>query len=389
MTTTPSVEPSAPEPSVEQTPSTENYSTPEQTTSEPSTVATAETDDGGMSLVKDPVTGKVSLKFGTDTNDTPAQEEAPTEPAEEAVDEGEKGTDSVDMGQQAVSEKPMYNLEEFSTALANGRVDADRVPQEYQAQYADYRIREAIQQRQAQQQAAIQREQAQRQQIAQQMSPEQRVQANKDFYNALEEEANSLALKDLGITQEQLDDAEYADNGEQLKREYQNAKDWHKSRLRGEMQARYQQEQAYKQAQQATYNDISAFVEEQRAKEPNFDAIDKTLATRYKTLPYEQGQVIQQALTALQNGTINQQGVQVIQQYYNDCRKEYYAKKNGLKPNGQAKPVVKKAPPVVEGAGQGQQVERSYKPNYSNLRNAKNSDARKAWFSEYFKNNGW
>lgn len=387
-----STESSYSEPAVDTTP---DYSEPtdtgsESTVAEPSdsnTVASVDTDDGGISLVKDAVTGKVSLQFGTNTDNTDQENEAPQEPTEAPEGTQPLGTDSVIEGQEVVNAPiQQYNLEEFSQALANGYVDPNRVPQEYQAQYADYRIREAIQQRQAQQQIQAQKEMEQRQRIAEQMTPENRIQANKDFYNALEEEATNLALKDLGMTQEQLDESEFADDGDEIKRNFENAKSWHKDRLRNEMQARYQQEQAYRNYQQGLYQNIGQFVAEEKAKEPNFDAIDRNLATRYKTLPYEQGRMVESALLSLQNGTINQQGLQVIQDYYNACRKEFYAQKNGLKVNG-AKPAPKK-PPVVENAGQGQQVNHSYKPNYKDLRNA-NVDQRSAWFSEYFKNNGW
>lgn len=384
------VETSAPEPSydspaTETTDSGNSYDSGESGNSEPSVVASAETDDGGMSLVKDPITGQISLKFGSDEEQQTEQPQEENQPQED--DNGERGTDNVDAG-QTTTQAPMYNLDEFSTALANGYVDPSRVPQEYQAQYADYRIREALQQRQAQQQAAYQREMAQRQQLEQQMKPENRTQVNKDFYNALEEEATKAALQDLGMTQEELEEAEFADNAEEIQKNYQNAKDWHKQRIRGELEARYRQEQNYRIQQQNTYARIQQYVAAERAKEPNFDAIDKTLATRYQTMPLNQGRVIESALTALKNGTIDDRGMQIIDKYYQDCRKEWYANKNGLKASGKPQQAPRKAPPVVENAGQGQTVNREYKPNYKSLRNA-TVDQKHAWVREYFKNNGW
>ena len=88
--------------------------------------------------------------------------------------------------------------------------------------------------------------------------------------------------------------------------------------------------------------------------------------------------------TIINNGTINQRGVEVIEKYYNDTRKEFYAKKSGLS----QKPKATPRPPAVESTGSGQQVVNSYKPNYKSLRNA-DVDQRSAWFAEYFKNNGW
>lgn len=359
----------------------ENNQAPEST--EEQTVATAETEDGGsMSVVIDPVTGKRSIKFG---DDEPAEPQATEDTQEDYQEDGEGYvTEGINQGQQVVNNVGKYNLDEFSAALANGRVDPSRVPQEYQAQYADYRIRQAIAERQAQQQAAYQQEQYQRQQIAQQMSPENRVQANRDFFRGLDEEAGKAALKDLGMTQEEYDDAEFADDGDEIRRDYENAKAWHTQRLRNEMQTRYQQEQAYRAQQQNVYANLQDFVAQERAKEPNFDAIDRTLTTRYKNLPYEEGRRVEAALAALNAGTINQQGLEVIEKYWNDSRKEYYAKRNGLQPNGKAT----RRPPVVENAGNGQQVNTSYKPNYKNLRKA-DVDQRSAWFAEYFKNNGW
>lgn len=367
----------------------DSYQDTDNSSAEESVVASAETEDGGMSLVKDPVTGAVTLKFGDvseKANEEPSEQAETEQPAENET--ADKASDSVNEGQNTVQNAPMYDLEGFSNALANGYVDPSRVPQEFQAQYADYRIREALQQRQAQQQAALQREMAQRQQIEQQMNPENRSKTNMDFYNALEEEANRAALADLGMTQEELEDSEYADNAEEIKRNYQNAKDWHKQRIRGELESRYRQEQAYRVQQQNTYSRIQEYVAAERAKEPNFDAIDKMLATRYQTMPLNQGKVVESALNALKNGTIDDRGMQVIDRYYQDCRKEYYASKNGLKPNGKPQQAPRKTPPVVEGAGQGQQVNRTYKPNYQNLRNA-SVDGKNAWISEFLKNNGW
>lgn len=372
----------APEPSYTPEPTTET-SAPEPSTeasassSEPEVVASA----GGMSVVVDPVTGKRSIQYERTEEAQPQEEEQPEEPT---TDEGETSvTEDVDDVQQSF-EAPKYSLEEFSNALASGRVDADRVPQEYQAQYADYRIREALAQRQAQQRQAMAQEQARRQQIAQQMTPENRVQANKDFYRGLDEEARRAALQDLQLTQEQLDDAEFADNGDEVKRDYENAVAWHKDRIRNELQARYQQEQNYKYQQQNVYADIQAFVEQERAKDPNFDAIDRQLATRYKTLPYEQGREIEAALNALKAGTIDRRGVEVVQKYYLDTRKEFHAKKSGIS----AKPKAVKKPPVVESTGSGQQVSPSYKPDYGALRTA-NVNQRSEWFKQFFKNKGW
>ena len=358
-------------------------------------IASAETEDGGMMLVKDPVSGKVSLQLGGDTDsgeeDVKAAEEtteaqqninqAPQQQVEQGV-----GTDAVAQGQEALN-MPKYDLEEFSQALANGYVDPTRVPDEYQAQYADYRIRQAITARQAQEQRAAMEAERQRFEVEARMNPEARIQANKEFYDALEKEASAAAMRDIGITEEWLKENEFTEEGEKAQKDYVKALDWHKQRLRYEVQARYQQEQAYKMQQQQIYADISRFVDAERAKDSNFDMIDRTLATRYKTMPFEQGMVVAHALQALQNGTIDQRGVQIIQKYFQDCRKEFYAQKNGLRPNG-AKPAAPKKPPLVENAGQGQKINRAYKPDYSRLRKA-NVDQRSAWFSEYFKNNGW
>lgn len=389
---TPSVETSAPDTSSNyESPSTETTDVGESSDSsstESSVVATADTEDGGMSVVKDPVTGKVSLKFGDKEDSDSNGEGEDGDSDNEPYGDGNKATDAVNMGQNNVRDLPKYNLDEFSNALVNNNVDPNRVPQEYQAQYADYKIKEALQQRQAQQQAAFEREQAQRRQIEQQMNPENRARVNRDFYNALEDEAYQAALKDLGITQDKLDEAEFEDDGEQLKEAFNNAKDFHKQRIKSELEERYRQEQNYKVQQQQRYAEIENFITQQRASEPNFEAIDKMLATRYQTMPLNQGKVIEQALTALQNGTIDDNGMQIIGQYWNYCRKEFYAQRSGLQGNGSPQRSSRKAPPVVESAGQGQQVNKSYKPDYKSLRGASVSE-RNAWFKEYFKNNGW
>ena len=125
-----------------------------------------------------------------------------------------------------------------------------------------------------------------------------------------------------------------------------------------------------------------SFVQEARAKEPNFSAIDQIMQTRYKTMPYEQGRAAEDAINALRAGNITEAQTETLRKYYEDVRHEYYAEKNKLSTTPKAAPK----PPVVETAGTGNQIPKDNTPDYRALRNATSIRDRKAWLSNFLVN---
>ena len=101
------------------------------------------------------------------------------------------------IGQQFNQQLPAYTLDEFSNAIATGYVDEKRVPQEYQRQYADWKISQAVQAHNAQQRAIAQQEAARRAEIEAQMNPETRQEQMREFLTGLDKEADARAQQML------------------------------------------------------------------------------------------------------------------------------------------------------------------------------------------------
>lgn len=285
------------------------------------------------------------------------------------------------IGQQFNQQLPAYTLDEFSNAIATGYVDEKRVPQEYQRQYADWKISQAVQAHNAQQRAIAQQEAARRAEIEAQMNPETRQEQMREFLTGLDKEADARARQDAGLSEEDIENLDLMDDDDPKLINYKLAKEWHRQDLMAKMQNRYADEQAQRQRQEAVYAGINQFTEEQRAKEPNFDAIDRMLLTRVNDLTYKQAQVIVPVLQALQNGTINEAQTEVLRNYYEDTRKMFYMQKNGLS----ATPRTVNRPPTVERAGDGRDVNSVYVPDYSALAKS-DVRGRRAWLAEFIRN---
>ena len=285
------------------------------------------------------------------------------------------------IGQQFNQQLPAYTLDEFSNAIATGYVDEKRVPQEYQRQYADWKIGQAVQAHNAQQRAIAQQEAARRAEIEAQMNPETRQEQMREFLTGLDKEADARAQQDAGLSEEDVENLDLMDDDDPKLINYKLAKEWHRQDLMAKMQSRYADEQAQRQRQEAVYAGINQFTEEQRAKEPNFDAIDRMLLTRVNDLAYKQAQVVVPVLQALQNGTINEAQTEILRNYYEDTRKLFYMQKNGLGTT----PRAVNRPPTVERAGDGRDVNSVYVPDYSALAKS-DVRGRRAWLAEFIRN---
>lgn len=285
------------------------------------------------------------------------------------------------IGLQFNQQLPAYTLDEFSNAIATGYVDEKRVPQEYQRQYADWKIGQAVQAHNAQQRAIAQQEAARRAEIEAQMNPETRQEQMREFLTGLDKEADARAQQDAGLSEEDVENLDLMDDDDPKLINYKLAKEWHRQDLMAKMQSRYADEQAQRQRQEAVYAGINQFTEEQRAKEPNFDAIDRMLLTRVNDLTYKQAQVVVPVLQALQNGTINEAQTEILRNYYEDTRKLFYMQKNGLGTT----PRAVNRPPTVERAGDGRDVNSVYVPDYSALAKS-DVRGRRAWLAEFIRN---
>ena len=330
-----------------------------------------------LELVKDPVTGKRTIRRAMPQPQEQAPAQAEQAQIQEQIPNATPTSDQAEQAAQNANAAPSkYTLDEFSAAIASGNVDGDRVPEEYTQQYANFKIQQAMQAYNEQRQAVEQ----QKAQVEKQLSPEEQKQAVKDFYARLDAEAKERALKDMELSAEQLEELELEDEAGHMA--YKAAYDWHRQQLIAEVQQKVAQESAQKQAQQAIYQGIMNFVNEARVKEPNFNAIDQIMQTRYKTMPYEQGRAAEDAINALRAGNITEAQTETLRKYYEDVRREYYAEKNKLSTTPKAAPK----PPVVETAGTGNQIPKDNTPDYRALRNATSIRDRKAWLSNFLVN---
>ena len=346
-------------------------------------IAAAKNSEGtqGYVLVKGE-DGKTHLKPSSLT-EPPKNEGTPQEPNMFGSDANQpKLTDAPQqIGQQFNQQLPAYTLDEFSNAIATGHVDEKRVPQEYQRQYADWKINQAVQAHNAQQKAIAQQEAARRAEIEAQMNPETRREQMREFLTGLDKEADVRARQDAGLSEEDIENLDLMDDDDPKLINYKLAKEWHRQDLMAKMQNRYADEQAQRQRQEAVYAGINQFTEEQRAKEPNFDAIDRMLLTRVNDLTYKQAQVVVPVLQALQNGTINEAQTEILRNYYEDTRKLFYMQKNGL----DTTPRAVNRPPTVERAGDGRDVNSVYVPDYGALAKS-DVRGRRAWLAEFIRN---
>ena len=326
--------------------------------------------------------GKTHLKPSSLT-EPPKNEGTPQEPNMFGSDANQpKLTDAPQqISQQFNQQLPAYTLDEFSNAIATGHVDEKRVPQEYQRQYADWKINQAVQAHNAQQKAIAQQEAARRAEIEAQMNPETRREQMREFLTGLDKEADVRAQQDAGLSEEDIENLDLMDDDDPKLINYKLAKEWHRQDLMAKMQNRYADEQAQRQRQEAVYAGINQFTEEQRAKEPNFDAIDRMLLTRVNDLTYKQAQVVVPVLQALQNGTISEAQTEILRNYYEDTRKLFYMQKNGL----DITPRAVNRPPTVERAGDGRDVNSVYVPDYGALAKS-DVRGRRAWLAEFIRN---
>lgn len=347
---------------------------PQGAGAEDNIVASANTGDGKRFVIeKDPVTGKRTVKK-IDAEPVAAQN---TEPVTEPEPATSPTAELIDKAASEVGATPEpYDLNEFSAALAAGDVDERRVPQEYQKQYTEFRIAQAVEAyKEKQAEEARQKEQLQKQ-----LSPEEQAKAMQEFYKKLNADAKARALKDFGLTEEQYDGMEFGD--EKQEAAINAAIEWHRQQLIGNIQQRANAENVARQQQQARYKDIVDFVADAKAKEPHFNAIDQMMQERFKTLPYAEGRKVEEAITALKNGTITDQQAVTMREYYEATRKEYYAKRNNL--SSTPKPAAK--PPVVERPGEGRELPRETSFDYAALRNGSIKEKRQ-WIARFMQAN--
>ena len=250
------------------------------------------------------------------------------EPVEEQAEQAQQVQQP--QAQPQVQQPRFYSPSELSLAIQMGQVDESRIPPEYQPQYL-----------------------AMKQQNAPKPPPQKsEAELRNEFLDAVNKAAHDKAMKDVGITEDELSMGEFSDNDEiQTKvSRYKAALDVARSQIISGYSEQVRIEQMKAQQENEFKKGVADWINEQRAAEPNFDEIGFFMQEHYKTMPYEKAVAIAPAIQKAMQGKLDPQSAEVVKNYYEDCRKEFYAKKNGTSTTPSPRS------PSVERKGTGQDV---------------------------------
>lgn len=309
----------------------ENETPVESTSAESTPVETHETpaeESPRMGLRIDERTGRKVVETIPSEAEVEAPEPENHEPAEEQVQQPQAQEPQVQQPQ--VQQPQFYSPAELSLAIQMGQVDESKIPPEYQPQYL-----------------------AMKQQNAPEPPPQKsEAELRNEFLDAVNKAAHDKAMKDVGITEDELSMGEFSDNDEiQTKvSRYKAALDVARSQIISGYSEQVRVEQMKAQQENEFKKGVADWIDEQRAAEPNFDEIGFFMQEHYKTMPYEKAVAIAPAIQKAMQGKLDPQSAEVVKNYYEDCRKEFYAKKNGTSTTPSPRS------PSVERKGTGQDV---------------------------------
>ena len=217
-----------------------------------------------------------------------------------------------------------YTLEQLQEAMQVGHVDESRIPVNLRQGY--YLARAGRLQQQAQQPA----QQPEQNQGAQGAAENTAI--AQDFYKKVNEMAQERAMKEIGITQEEIDLAEYTDNEEVLTKfsTYKSALENHKSQILREVDTIQRNQAAAMEDSKRAYQAVVGFVQEMRQKDKNFNEIDKYVLQRVDNMPHKEAAKIVPLIEKVRSGRLTTADLPALQEMYNQARLEYYSKKNGV-----------------------------------------------------------
>lgn len=305
----------------------ENEMPVESTPAESTPVETNETpaeESPRMGLRIDERTGRKVVE--TIPNGVETKEPDKAEPAEEQAEQAQQPQ----VQEPQVQQSQFYSPAELSLAIQMGQVDESKIPPEYQPQYL-----------------------AMKQQNAPKPPPQKsETELRNEFLDAVNKAAHDKAMKDVGITEDELSMGEFSDNDEiQTKvSRYKAALDVVRSQIISGYSEQVRVEQMKAQQENEFKKGVADWIDEQRTSEPNFDEIGFFMQEHYKTMPYEKAVAIAPAIQKAMQGKLDPQSAEVVKNYYEDCRKEFYAKKNGTSTTPSPRS------PSVERKGTGQDV---------------------------------
>ena len=194
----------------------------------------------------------------------------------------------------------------------------------------------------------------------QQAEPQDETALAKEYYSNVNKMAKERAMKEIGITQDELDVAEYSDDAELVEKAaaYRAAVENNRTQIMHDVDSIRRAQEAERNDHAQAYQTVMAFTQEMKQKEPNFDAIDKLMISRVNNMPYAEAIKIAPLIQKVQNGTLTTADLPALQEMYNQTRLEFYSKKTGV---GLAPKVVNK-PAFVEKPGNGAEAPKQTTP---------------------------
>ena len=319
----------------------------------------------------DPDTGKRSIVF----------------PSESAEQTGASQTEPPSQESEQASQVQPYNANDLVRLVATGQnIDPARVPQElegYAAAIQQQRINAQMRQPQSQQAAQPQQPpQPTAEQIAQMQA--QRAAA----YEQITKLAEQKACQDLGVTKEQLEDAEYSDD-EALQakaRAFESAVRFNVDAISNEIMRQKAVQVQQMQAQQRETQEAMQMILpkwEEYKRDPHYHDIDVMMENHYKSLPFEEGVKVKQSIDRLLAGRPIKADMDVLDAYYKRTKEAYYAKATGVGTTPQPAPQ-KQRPPRVEQPGQHGTPEQKQSVDWSKMRGM-NPRQRSQFLQAYFR----
>lgn len=315
--------------------------TTETTNNEPAeTHEAAETNDA-VYLVTDPRTGRKRIVSEKPQEDEqPEQQEQPAPQQTGPTQQPTQTEQTEPPKQEPLLHTEPYSLDELNKAIQSNTVDEARIPAQYQVQYQQYRQAQAQRRQQFEAQQQALQAQAQKQAVEQQ----------RKMFADIDQAATKQAMQTVGLTQDDLDTAEYSDDDAVKAKvaQYRTAKEYFRGQLIGAIQQKQAQTAAAQNEQRAIYQSIVDFSKQKQVEEPHFAEINQLMGSYYQTMQYKDAAAVSDAIKALNAGTINPQQCKVLEGYYDKCRTAYYAKANDLTKAPKKVPV-----PQVEQPGTG------------------------------------
>lgn len=188
---------------------------------------------------------------------------------------------------------------------------------------------------------------------------EESAEQARQFYQRVQTMAQERAMQEVGITQDEIDVAEYTDDEVILNKfnAYTAAMENNRAQILRDVENINQQQRAAEADHAQAYQTVATFVQEMQQKEPNFKAIDELMITRTQKMPYEEAVKVIPLIEKVRTGNLTTADLPALQEMYNQTRLEYYSNKTGV---GLAPQVVK--PAYVETPGRGGEAPRQTTP---------------------------